>query len=108
MKNKFLSPVEILSQELSRLNNDIDRLQMLITLKTRLNNLQFNSDNLLRVFSIFKNEEYRLQAIDQLIPFVNNDFLILKYSILIFLFKLDLYIFYIRLSDKIIRTFFRL
>ncbi|CAF3726908.1 unnamed protein product [Rotaria sordida] len=65
-------PVDILCRELHRLDNDIDRLQMLITLKSHLNNLQFNSNNLQFFFSIFNDEQYRLQAINQLIPSIHT------------------------------------
>lgn len=66
MKNKFISPIEILSRELYRLDNDIDRLQMLVTLKSHLNNLQLTPE----ILQIFNDEQYRLQAIYQLIPVV--------------------------------------
>jgi hypothetical protein len=43
---------------------------MLVTLKSHLNNLQLTPDILQYFFSIFNDEKYRLQAINQLIPFV--------------------------------------
>ncbi|CAF5118600.1 unnamed protein product, partial [Rotaria magnacalcarata] len=69
MINKIISPVDILCRELNRLDNDIDRLQMLVTLKSHLNHLQFNPNTLQLFFSIFNDEQYRLQAINQLVPF---------------------------------------
>ena len=70
----MLSPMDILCRELYRLNNDIDRLQMIVTLKSHLNNLKFNFNNLQLFFSIFNDEYYRLQAINLLIPSVNELF----------------------------------
>ncbi|CAF3759092.1 unnamed protein product [Rotaria sp. Silwood1] len=72
MINKNPSPVDILCRELHRLDNDVDRLQMLVTLKSHLNNLQFNSNTLQFFFSIFNHEQYRLQAINQLIPSIHT------------------------------------
>ncbi|CAF3274341.1 unnamed protein product, partial [Rotaria sp. Silwood2] len=46
--------------------------QMLITLKSHLNNLQFNPNTLQFFFSIFNDEQYRLQAINQLIPSIHT------------------------------------
>ncbi|CAF1969191.1 unnamed protein product [Rotaria magnacalcarata] len=72
MINKIISPVDILCRELNRLDNDIDRLQMLVTLKSHLNHLQFNPNTLQLFFSIFNDEQYRLQAINQLVPFIHT------------------------------------
>jgi hypothetical protein len=74
MINKIISPVDILCQELHRLDNDIDRLQMLVRLKSHLNNLQLTPYTLQFFFSIFNNEQYCLQAIHQLIPFVKMNY----------------------------------
>jgi hypothetical protein len=71
MKNPVILPIDIFCRELYRLDNDPDRLQMLVTLKSHLNNLQLNSNILQRFFSIFNDEKYRLQAMNQLIPSVN-------------------------------------
>ena len=70
MSNTIHSPVDILCRELHRLDNDIDRLQMLITLKSHLHLLQLTPYTLQFFFSIFNSEKYRLQALHQLIPFV--------------------------------------
>jgi two-component SAPR family response regulator len=70
----MLSPIDILCRELYRLNNDIDRLQMIVTLKSHLNNLKFNFNNLQFFFSSFNDEYYRLQAINLLIPSVKQLF----------------------------------
>ncbi len=70
----IISPIDILCRELHRLDNDIDRLQMLITLKSHLNNLQLTPNILQFVFSIFNDEQYRLQAINELIPSVKTIF----------------------------------
>ncbi len=71
MKTKVNLPVDILCREFDRLNNDIDRLQMLVTLKSHLQNLQLNTQILQRFFASFYDEKYCLQAIQQLIPSVN-------------------------------------
>ncbi len=71
MKTKVNLPVDILCRELDRLDNDIDRLQMLVTLKSHLQNLQLTSHVLQRFFSNFNDEKYCLQAIQQLLPSVN-------------------------------------
>ncbi|UJR14695.1 hypothetical protein I4U23_001688 [Adineta vaga] len=71
MLNTNHSPIDILCRELYRLNNDIDRLQMLITLKSHLHHLQLTSSTLQVFFSIFNNEKYRLQAVQELIPFIH-------------------------------------
>ena len=71
MIKKIISPLDILCRELHRLNNDADRLQMLVTLKLHLNNLQLTPHTLHLFFSIFDKEQYRLQAINQLLIFVN-------------------------------------
>ncbi|CAF0741784.1 unnamed protein product [Adineta steineri] len=71
MLNKINSPIDILCRELYRLDNDIDRLQMLITLKSHLHHLQLTPCTLQYFFSLFNNEQYRLQAIHQLIPFIH-------------------------------------
>ncbi|CAF0725140.1 unnamed protein product [Adineta steineri] len=71
MLNKINSPIDILCRELYRLDNDIDRLQMLITLKSHLHQLQLTPCTLQYFFSLFNNEQYRLQAIHQLIPFIH-------------------------------------
>ena len=78
MADKIVSPIDILCRELSRLDNDTDRLQMLITLKSHLNNLPFNSNNLQLLFLIFNHERYRLQAVNQLMPFVRSLYLFLE------------------------------
>ena len=66
------TPFDILCRELRRLDSDQDRLQMLTTLKSRLNNLQFTSQTLQCVVSIFHAEHYRLQAIQQLLSHVHD------------------------------------
>ncbi|CAF5002845.1 unnamed protein product, partial [Rotaria socialis] len=45
---------------------------MLVTLKSHLNHLQFNPNTLQLFFSIFNDEQYRLQAINQLVPFIHT------------------------------------
>ena len=55
-------PIEILRRELNRLENDRDRLQMLITLKSRLNQLNFTVDELDEFLSIFQTDEIRCRA----------------------------------------------
>jgi len=79
MKNKIISPIDILCRELHRLDNDIDRLQMLVTLKSHLNNLQLTPDILQSFFLIFNDEQYRLQAIYQLIPSVKIIFYFINF-----------------------------
>jgi hypothetical protein len=74
MIKKIISPLDIVCHELHRLNNDADRLQMLITLKSHLNNLQLTPNTLHHFFSIFNHEQYRLQAIHQLLISVNYFF----------------------------------
>jgi hypothetical protein len=74
MKTKMNLPVDILSRELYRLNNDIDRLQMLVTLKSHLQNLQLTPQIIQKVLSSFNDEKYCLQAIQQLIPYVKFSF----------------------------------
>lgn len=80
------TPVDILCRELNRLDNDSDRLQMLVTLKSRLNHLQLNADTFYVLFSIFNDENYRLQAIHQLLPFVKF-FCLFVSLIIIFKFR---------------------
>lgn len=64
------SPLEIFSRELDRLTNDRDRLQMLLTLKLHLKNVILTSSDLQMICVRFNEEKYRLQAIEQLIPWV--------------------------------------
>lgn len=71
MTNQIRLPMDIFARELDRLTNDRDRLQMLVTLKLHLQNLQLNSTGLQMIFVRFNEEKYRLQAIEQLIPWVN-------------------------------------
>jgi hypothetical protein len=66
----MISPIDILCRELYRLNNDNDRLQMLVTLKSHLKNLKLNFNTLQFFLSIFNDEQYRLQAMNLLIPSV--------------------------------------
>jgi len=86
MKNNVNSPVDVLCRELDRLDNDADRLQMLVTLKSHLNHLQLTPDTLQYFFSIFNDEQYRLKAIYQLIPSVRiifHEFFFLEYRIFV-------------------------
>ena len=63
-------PLEIFSRELERLTNDRDRLQMLMTLKLHLKNFILTSSDLQMICGRFNEEKFRLQAIEQLIPWV--------------------------------------
>ena len=67
--------MDVFARELDRLTNDRDRLQMLVTLKLHLQNLPLNSTGLQMIFARFNEEKYRLQAIEQLIPWVCFSFL---------------------------------
>ena len=77
------TPLDILCRELRRLDNDLDRLQMLTALKSRLSNLQFTSQTLQCVASIFHAEHYRFQAIQQLLSYVDD---LYAYSLVFIIF----------------------
>ena len=70
MANRATSPLDILCRELYRLENDPDRLQMLVALRSRPAHLQLASSHFQRVLSNFHTDEYRWQAIQQIIPHV--------------------------------------
>ncbi|CAF1200407.1 unnamed protein product [Adineta ricciae] len=91
MSNTIHSPIDILCRELHRLDNDIDRLQMLITLKSHLHLLQLTPYTLQFFFSIFNSENYRLQALYQLIPFIHSFITTESLPILLELFPTDQY-----------------
>ena len=96
--------MDVFARELDRLTNDRDRLQMLVTLKLHLQNLPLNSTGLQMIFARFNEEKYRLQAIEQLIPWVCFSFSRIRSRKWIF-FTLDLYIDHIGEFSKTLGTF---
>ena len=72
MRNNTNSPLNVICRELHRLESDPDRLQMMVTLRSRLAHLQFASSHFQLVLSNFQTEEYRWQAIQQILPYVTS------------------------------------
>lgn len=100
MTSKKHLPREIFTREFDRLNNDRDRLQMLMTLKLHLKNLVLTSADLQMICERFIEEKYRLQAIEQLIPWVRLiSFRRIQMSVV------DLYIDYVGEFNRTFGTF---
>jgi hypothetical protein len=75
------SPLDILCRELHRLDNDLDRLQMLVTLKSHFARLLFTSTHIHSFLSSFHTEYYRLQAIQHLlvhVTIIDSDFMYIE------------------------------